>query len=241
MGANAVGLVVDWEPVVAACASAGSMRFGRRGPDGDDLGVRSWRVRKPVEAAFAGTTCAFYWDEQGELWVRARGGHVLRRDERGELRAEPRKSGKPVDLQLPGIPGVEVRHMPGPGMPLIEAGWYYGRFRDTLPDALRRPADAFVALLYPGSAGAPGKVHDDLCVDTSVPLTSPVVYGLRPATVRRAVRHEAAVSWAALRDVADTAGELDAYETFEIAMMCQLRWLIEADARGRGVIALLSQ
>ncbi|GAA3221763.1 hypothetical protein [Nonomuraea helvata] len=239
MGADAVGLIVDWEPVVAACASAGSMGFGWRDPDGGDLRLRPWRVRKLVDAAFAGTACAFSWDEQGALWVRPRGAHVLRCDERGEVRAEPRKSGKPVDLKLGGIPGVDRRRMPGPGMPLVEAGWYYRQFRESLPDAIRQPADALVALLYPESLGAPTR-HDDLSVDASVPLAAPVVYGLRPATVLRAVRHGADISWAALRDAMEkTAEEFDAFERFETAMTWQTRWLTEAGDRGRGVIALI--
>ncbi|MEV4116742.1 hypothetical protein [Nonomuraea sp. NPDC049695] len=164
---------------------------------------------------------------------------MLRRDEQGEIRAEPRKSGRPVDLKLDGIPGVDVRQMLGPGMPLVEAGWYYRQFRDSLPDAIRQPADALVALLYPESVGTPTR-HDDLSADASVPLTAPVVYGLRPATVRRAARHGADISWDALRDVMEkTAEQLDAFERFETAIMCQTRWLAEAGDRGRGVIALI--
>jgi hypothetical protein len=113
------------------------------------------------------------------LWVRARGKQVLRRDERGEIRAQARKSGNPVDLKLDAIPGVDVRPLPGPGMPIVEAGWYYQRFRDQLPEAVRRPADALVGRLYPKFVGQSNKL-DDLSEAASVPLTSPVVYGLAP-------------------------------------------------------------
>jgi hypothetical protein len=244
VGANALGLIVDWEPVVAACASAGNVQFGFRNPDDPDsvdLPVCPQRVRRLVDATFAGTTCAFYWDEEGELRVRARGRQVLQRDERGEVWAKPRKSGKPVDLKLDAIPGVEIRHMPGPGMRLLEAGWFYRHVRDDLPEAVRRSTDALVGLLYPESVGEPND-RDDLGVDASVTLmTSPVVYGLRPATVSEAVLREADVSWAALRAIADKTNEYDEYETFEITMTYQMRWLTEASERGQGVIALLFQ
>jgi hypothetical protein len=242
VGADALGLIVDWEPVVAACASAGSVQFGYRNLDGKDLLVRPQRLRRRVDAKFAGTTCSFYWDEEGELRVRARGRHLLQRDEQGEIWAKPRKSGRPVDLKLDGIPGVDIRHMPGPGMPLVEARWFYRHFRENLPKTVRQPADAFVGLLYPKSVGVPDD-QDDLEVDSSVtPMVSPVVYGLRPTTVSEAVRRAAGVSWAALRAVAGKAeeGAYD-YETFEITMLHQTRWLTEADRRGRGVIALLFQ
>ncbi|MFI7135145.1 hypothetical protein ACIBQ1_56485 [Nonomuraea sp. NPDC050153] len=219
------------------------MRFGYRNLGSNNLDVQPWRIRRLIDATFAGTTCAFYWDEGGVLWVRARNRRVLQYDERGEIWAKPRKSGGSSDLKLAGIPCVDIRRMPGPGMPLVEAGWFYRRFRDGLPDAMRQPIDALVALLYPESVGAPAG-GDDFSVDTSMPLTSPVVYGLRPATVRQAVRHEADVDWAALRDSAEKTADgddLDEYETFEIAMMCQKRWLTEASDRGRGVIALLMQ
>lgn len=243
MGADALGLVVDWEPMVAACASAGSVRFGYRNPadpDSTDLLVRPRFVRRLVDGAFAGTTCAFYWDEEGDLWVRARGRHVLQRDERGEIRVKPRRSGKPVDLKLGAIPGVDIHHMPGPGTPLIEAGWFYRHFRDDLPETVRRPADAFVGLLYPEPDGASDH-QDDLAVDAAVPLTGPVVYGLRPTTVSEAVRRGADVPWTALRAAADRHDRTDGYETFEITMTHQMRWLAEADERGRGVIALVFQ
>jgi hypothetical protein len=128
--------------------------------------------------------------------------------------------------------------MAGPGMSLIEAGWFYRHFRDDLPEDVRQSTDALVGLLYPEAVGAATN-QDDLGVDASVALmTSPVVYGLRPTTVSEAVRREADISWTALRDVADRTDE---YETFEITMMYQMRWLNEARERGRGVIALLFQ
>ena len=60
--------------------------------------------------------------------------------------------------------------------------------------------------------------------------------------MHEAARRAAGVPWDVLRDVAEGMPEqLDGYETFEITMTYQMRWLAEADGGGHGVIALVFQ
>ncbi|WP_343948540.1 hypothetical protein [Nonomuraea longicatena] len=226
---GAVGLIAAWAPLVAACSSAGTAAFVL-GEDG--VRVRPDRPRRWVEADFAGITCAFAWDEHGDLRVRAQGRFTLELDERGRPRARPRKSLSSGDMRLGVLPQLDRRPLRGVGRFLPELPQMYDSLRLALPPPLRKPADAVMGLLFPDRAGA-----DELRVDAGVAPHPNLLWSLRPGTVREVALLAALVPWAAIDEVASGRAGSEQYTTM---LAQQLDWIEEASARGRGALVWLT-
>lgn len=155
--------------------------------------------------------------------------------------------------ELPELPYLEEWDLPGGRRSFMAAAEYYDFVRPHLPEPIRAPADTAFGMVLPGYGFEDWLPEDrnELMIDASAPGDGALLYAMRPATARKVSEIE--IDWASLQKIADEHPypedgpqhisdhrNLHA-DTLEWVAQAHLAAVASAAARGRGIIAIISQ